>query len=154
VVAAVQLPGVTAASSISSLGELERLATTLGLRPVGGWSQRRGKLAPGKVFGDGKLHELAALDRRRRRARATCGRAAGRPGRARTTDELDETETETARPPTPTTTPTTTATTPTPTVKAMATDTDGDTDGDGDGDDEACRGAAPERRRSCSSITS
>ncbi|MBP6632135.1 MAG: GTPase HflX [Kofleriaceae bacterium] len=59
VVVGVQLPGVTEAELISSLEELERLATTLGLRPVGRVTQRRGALAPGKVVGDGKLHELA-----------------------------------------------------------------------------------------------
>ena len=60
VVAAVHLPGMTAEELDSSLGELERLATTLGLRPVGRVVQRRAKLAAGKVFGDGKLQQLAA----------------------------------------------------------------------------------------------
>ena len=60
VVAAVQLPGMSAEELDSSLGELERLATTLGLRPVGRVVQKRAKLAAGKVFGDGKLQQLAA----------------------------------------------------------------------------------------------
>ena len=59
-VAAVQLPGVTAAQLESSLGELERLASTLGMLVVGRVVQRRGKLASGEVFGDGKLVEIAA----------------------------------------------------------------------------------------------
>jgi GTP-binding protein HflX len=59
VVVAVQLPGTTDAQLASSLEELERLATTLGLRPIGRVTQRRGSLAAGKVVGDGKLKELA-----------------------------------------------------------------------------------------------
>jgi GTP-binding protein HflX len=59
VVVGVQLRGVDAAEHASSLAELERLAKTLGLDPVGRVTQRRAKLAPGKVLGDGKLHELA-----------------------------------------------------------------------------------------------
>ena len=60
VIAAVQRPGVSDAELASSLEELERLAKTLGLRPVGRMIQRRSRLAPGKVFGDGKLIELAS----------------------------------------------------------------------------------------------
>ena len=59
VVVAVQLPGVTDAELASSIAELERLAKTLGLVPVGRVIQRRGKLAPGVVLGEGKLKELA-----------------------------------------------------------------------------------------------
>jgi GTP-binding protein HflX len=59
VVAAVQLPDVTEAELTSSLEELERLAKTLGLDPIGRVTQRRAKLAPGVVFGEGKLAELA-----------------------------------------------------------------------------------------------
>ena len=59
VVAAVQLPGVTDAELDSSLAELERLATTLGLEVIGRVTQRRKTLAAGKVLGDGKLKELA-----------------------------------------------------------------------------------------------
>jgi GTP-binding protein HflX len=59
VVAAVQLPGVTDAELGSSLAELERLATTLGLEVVGRVTQKRRTLAAGKVLGDGKLKELA-----------------------------------------------------------------------------------------------
>src|SRR5215467_6967089 len=57
---AVQLPDVSDAELASSLEELERLATTLGVQPVGRVTQRRGALAAGKVLGDGKLKELAA----------------------------------------------------------------------------------------------
>ncbi|MBP9088073.1 MAG: GTPase HflX, partial [Kofleriaceae bacterium] len=60
VVVAVQLPGVDEAELNSSLEELERLATTLGLIPVGRVTQRRTTLAPGLVLGEGKLKELAA----------------------------------------------------------------------------------------------
>ncbi|MCE9575188.1 MAG: GTPase HflX [Deltaproteobacteria bacterium] len=59
VVVGVQLPGVDPAEHASSLAELERLAKTLGLDPIGRVIQRRAKLAPGKVLGDGKLKELA-----------------------------------------------------------------------------------------------
>jgi GTP-binding protein HflX len=59
VVVAVQLPGVTDGELASSIAELERLAKTLGLDPVGRVTQRRGKLASGVVLGEGKLAELA-----------------------------------------------------------------------------------------------
>ncbi|MBA3501660.1 MAG: GTPase HflX [Myxococcota bacterium] len=59
VVVAVQLPGVTDRELASSMEELERLAKTLGLEPIGRITQRRGRLAPGIVLGDGKLKELA-----------------------------------------------------------------------------------------------
>ncbi|HPH68684.1 MAG TPA: GTPase HflX [Kofleriaceae bacterium] len=60
VVVAVQLPGIDEAELTSSMEELERLATTLGLIPVGRVTQRRTALAPGLVLGEGKLKELAA----------------------------------------------------------------------------------------------
>lgn len=60
VIAAVQLQGVDDGAFASSIAELRRLAITLGLDVVGLVTQRRGKLAPGKVLGDGKLKELAA----------------------------------------------------------------------------------------------
>jgi GTPase len=60
VVVAVQLPGVTDGELASSIEELERLARTLGLDPVGRVTQRRGNLAAGSVLGEGKLKELAA----------------------------------------------------------------------------------------------
>jgi GTP-binding protein HflX len=60
VVVAVQLPGVTDGELASSIAELERLAKTLGLDPIGRIVQRRGKLAPGVVLGEGKLKELAS----------------------------------------------------------------------------------------------
>jgi GTP-binding protein HflX len=59
VVVAVQLPGVTDRELASSIEELERLAKTLGLDPIARITQRRGRLAPGVVLGDGKLKELA-----------------------------------------------------------------------------------------------
>ncbi len=58
IVVAVQLPGVTDGELESSLAELERLATTLGLDPIGRVTQRRSRLAPGVVLGSGKLAEL------------------------------------------------------------------------------------------------
>jgi GTP-binding protein HflX len=60
VIAAVQLQGVDDGTFQSSIDELRRLATTLGLQVVGTVTQRRGKLASGKVLGDGKLKELSA----------------------------------------------------------------------------------------------
>jgi GTPase len=59
VVVAVQFPGVTDAELASSMAELERLARTLGLDPVGRLTQRRAGLATGIVVGEGKLKELA-----------------------------------------------------------------------------------------------
>src|SRR6185436_11415574 len=59
VVIAVQLPGVTDGELASSVEELERLARTLGLDPVGRVTQRRARLASGSVLGEGKLKELA-----------------------------------------------------------------------------------------------
>src|SRR5262245_15819415 len=59
VVVAVQLPGVTDGELASSIEELERLARTLGLAPVGRVTQRGGSLASGSVLGEGKLEELA-----------------------------------------------------------------------------------------------
>ena len=59
VVCGVQLPHVSDAEFASSLAELERLATTLGLQPIARVTQRRGRLAPGVVLGEGKLVELA-----------------------------------------------------------------------------------------------
>jgi GTP-binding protein HflX len=59
VVVAVQLPGVTDDDLASSVAELERLAKTLGLAPIGRVIQRRARLAPGVVLGEGKLKELA-----------------------------------------------------------------------------------------------
>src|SRR6476469_2950062 len=59
VVVAVQLPGVDDGELSSSIAELERLAKTLGLDPIARVTQRRAKLAPGVVLGEGKLKELA-----------------------------------------------------------------------------------------------
>ncbi|MDB4962011.1 MAG: GTP-binding protein related to HflX [Myxococcales bacterium] len=60
VVVAVQLPNVTDEELDSSMSELERLAKTMGLDPVGRMTQRRAGLATGVVFGEGKLEELAS----------------------------------------------------------------------------------------------
>jgi GTP-binding protein HflX len=59
VVVAVQLPSVSDDELDSSMSELERLAKTMGLDPVGRMTQRRAALASGVVFGEGKLAELA-----------------------------------------------------------------------------------------------
>ncbi|HTE53753.1 MAG TPA: GTPase HflX [Kofleriaceae bacterium] len=59
VLVAVQLPGVSEEELRSSLAELARLGTTLGLDVAGEVTQRRYSLAAGKVLGDGKLIELA-----------------------------------------------------------------------------------------------
>ncbi len=59
VVVAVQTRGVDDAELRSSIEELERLAKTLGVEPIGRVTQRRAKLAPGLVLGEGKLVELA-----------------------------------------------------------------------------------------------
>jgi GTP-binding protein HflX len=59
VLLAVQLPDVTDAEFASSLGELGRLAKTLGLDVIGRVTQRRSRLATGAVVGEGKLAELA-----------------------------------------------------------------------------------------------
>jgi GTP-binding protein HflX len=55
----VQLPNVSDDDFASSLAELTRLAKTLGLQVVARVTQRRGRLAPGAVVGEGKLRELA-----------------------------------------------------------------------------------------------
>jgi GTP-binding protein HflX len=61
VLVGVQLPGVSEAELSSSLDELARLAKTLGLDIVARVTQRRDRLAPAAVVGQGKLEELAAL---------------------------------------------------------------------------------------------
>ena len=61
VLVGVQLPGVSEAELASSLDELARLAKTLGLEVVARVTQRRNRLAPAAVVGEGKLKELAAL---------------------------------------------------------------------------------------------
>lgn len=55
----VQLRGVDDAAFGSSLGELARLARTLGFEVVGRVTQKRAQLVPGVVVGEGKLAELA-----------------------------------------------------------------------------------------------
>jgi GTPase len=59
VILGVQLPGVSDAELASSLGELARLAKTLGFEVVARVTQRRPRLASGAVVGEGKLRELA-----------------------------------------------------------------------------------------------
>src|SRR5262245_11941869 len=61
VLVGVQLPGVSEAELTSSLDELARLGKTLGLDVVARVTQRRDRLAPAAVVGEGKLKELAAL---------------------------------------------------------------------------------------------
>jgi GTP-binding protein HflX len=60
VVVGVQLPDVTEGEHESSLEELERLASTLGLQPIGRVTQKRSVLGKSAVIGEGKLLELAA----------------------------------------------------------------------------------------------
>jgi len=84
----VQLPGVSDTEAESSLGELARLGKTLGLEIVGRVTQRRARLAPGAVVGEGKLKELA---------RHTGGSGVvpmGPPGAKRRTRDAEEEEPE------------------------------------------------------------
>ncbi len=60
VVVGVQLPDVSEAEHESSLEELERLASTLGLQTIGRVTQKRSVLGKSAVIGEGKLLELAA----------------------------------------------------------------------------------------------
>jgi GTP-binding protein HflX len=59
VILGVQTQGVTDAEFASSLEELSRLGKTLGLTLIGRVTQKRTRLAPGVVIGEGKLKELA-----------------------------------------------------------------------------------------------
>jgi GTP-binding protein HflX len=59
VILAVHLPEVSDAEFASSLEEIARLGKTLGLAIVGRVTQKRARLAPGVVVGEGKLRELA-----------------------------------------------------------------------------------------------
>jgi GTPase len=61
VVVGVQLPEVTTEAFDASLGELERLADTLGLRVIARIVQKRPALGSSAVLGGGKLKQLAAL---------------------------------------------------------------------------------------------
>ncbi len=85
VVVAVQFPDVSDDELASSIAELERLAKTLGLDPVGRLTQRRGSLATGIVLGEGKLLELAEW---------TGGTgvvpAYAKPGRRKASDDADD----------------------------------------------------------------
>jgi GTP-binding protein HflX len=84
VLVGVQLPGVSDAEFESSLGELARLAKTLGLAVVGRVTQRRARLAPAAVLGAGKLRELA------RWTGGTGVVPVGPPGRRGRTEDEDE----------------------------------------------------------------
>ena len=59
VLVSIVLPHVTDAEAAASLDELERLASTLGLKAVARIAQRRANTAAGTVLGAGKLRELA-----------------------------------------------------------------------------------------------
>ena len=59
VVLAVHLPESSDAEFASSLEEISRLGKTLGLTIIGRVTQKRSRLAPGAVVGEGKLKELA-----------------------------------------------------------------------------------------------
>ena len=59
VIVGVRLPGVDEAEHRSSLEELGRLATTLGLDVIGTIVQKRSSLSKGAVVGAGKLAQLA-----------------------------------------------------------------------------------------------
>ncbi|MEM7245164.1 MAG: GTPase HflX [Acidobacteriota bacterium] len=59
VLVAVQLPGVSDEDLVSSLDELERLASTLGLRTVSRMTQRRATEGSPTLVGAGKLREIA-----------------------------------------------------------------------------------------------
>jgi len=59
VIVGVRLPGIDAAEHRSSIEELARLATTLGLDVIGCVAQKRSALSRAAVVGEGKLRELA-----------------------------------------------------------------------------------------------
>ncbi len=58
---AVQLPGIEDGALAESLGELRRLAKTLGLEVVGEYTQRRSRFEPATYVGKGKVAELKLL---------------------------------------------------------------------------------------------
>jgi GTPase len=87
VVVAVQLPHVSDDELASSLEELERLAKTLGLDPVGRVTQRRKGLATGIVLGEGKLVELASWTGGKGKVEAYV-----KPGGKQKKDETDDDE--------------------------------------------------------------
>ncbi|MBM4384447.1 MAG: GTPase HflX [Deltaproteobacteria bacterium] len=59
VILGVQVQGVTDGEFASSLEEISRLGKTLGLEIIGRVTQKRSRLAPGVVVGEGKLKELS-----------------------------------------------------------------------------------------------
>ena len=82
----VQLPDASDDDFASSVGELRRLARTLGIEVVGQVAQRRSRLSPGSVVGAGKLQELAAFT-------GGSGRVPqGPPGSRRRSDDPDDDE--------------------------------------------------------------
>ena len=60
VLVAVQLPHIDDAQHASDVDELRRLVHTLGLEVVGVVGQRRSRMSPTTVVGEGKLSELCA----------------------------------------------------------------------------------------------
>src|SRR5512145_364119 len=88
----VQLPGVSDAEHESSLSELARLGKTLGLEVVGRVTQRRDRLAPAAVVGEGKLRELADW------TGGTGVVPTGPPGSRRREEEVEETTLEAETP--------------------------------------------------------
>jgi GTP-binding protein HflX len=94
---------VTDAELGSSLAELSRLASTLGLEVVGRVTQRRSNLAAGKVLGDGKLVELAGwtggtgvVPTYEKPGRRRGGDGAAKAGDAHADDEADAPEADAA----------------------------------------------------------
>ena len=59
VLVSVQLPGVSDEQHAADVAELSRLVKTLGLEVIGEVTQRRGRVSPATVLGEGKLQELA-----------------------------------------------------------------------------------------------
>ena len=60
VIVGVQLPDVSDEENASSMTELSRLATTLGLVVIAKLTQKRGSLSKAAVVGEGKLKEIAS----------------------------------------------------------------------------------------------
>jgi GTP-binding protein HflX len=87
VVVAVQLPEVSDGELASSIAELVRLAKTLGLDVVGRITQRRAKLAPGVVLGEGKLRELGGWT-----GGSGVVEAYSKPGRRKRDEDTDDDE--------------------------------------------------------------
>jgi GTP-binding protein HflX len=93
VLVGVQLQGVSEGELASSLDELGRLAKTLGLEVVARLTQRRDRLAPAAVVGEGKLKELASW------TGGTGVVPVGPPGKKRDEDSEEESAEEVAAEP-------------------------------------------------------